>query len=88
MPATQGYFDGYDPQCDPSIANAFAAAAYRFGHTLIQSDLEMRDAKNRMFKVINLQNVFFNPDNFYEEPGYCDAFLKGMCGQPVGAFDK
>lgn len=30
-----GYFGGYDSGVDPTIANSFAASAFRFGHTLL-----------------------------------------------------
>ena len=39
-PLTNGFSDSYAPDFDPSIINAFAAAAFRIGHTMI-SDLIM-----------------------------------------------
>ena len=33
----------YNPDADPSITNAFATAAYRFGHTMIASMVKLID---------------------------------------------
>ena len=37
VPLTKGYSNNYRTDIDPSVSNAFAAAAFRIGHTLITS---------------------------------------------------
>ena len=49
----------YDPLADPSIIQAFSAAAYRFGHTLINGLIQMM----RESSVVNsylVRDGFFN----------------------------
>lgn len=43
-----GYFENYDPEINPTVANSFGAAAFRFGHSLIQNTY-MRCDKNHNF---------------------------------------
>jgi hypothetical protein len=35
----KGYFTGYDIKTNPTAANAFGTAAFRFGHSLVQHSL-------------------------------------------------
>ena len=36
----QGYWDGHDETINPNVIDAFAAAAFRFGHSLLPTAIE------------------------------------------------
>lgn len=45
----KGYYDGYDSSVNPTIANSFSTAAYRFGHSLVQHSFLRFDGNHRPF---------------------------------------
>lgn len=59
-----GRYPGYNPDVDPSIANVFATAAYRFAHLAIQPMLFRLDPnmrESRQFPSVPLFKAFFTP---------------------------
>lgn len=59
-----GRYPGYSPRVDPSIANVFATAAYRFAHLAIQPALSRLDGNYRedpQFPSVPLFQAFFTP---------------------------
>uniref|UniRef100_A0A8C5TAV9 Ig-like domain-containing protein n=1 Tax=Malurus cyaneus samueli TaxID=2593467 RepID=A0A8C5TAV9_9PASS len=78
-----GEYKGYNPNVNAGILNAFATAAFRFGHTLINPILYRL---NETFQPIRqghipLHKAFFSPFRIIQEGGI-DPLLRGLFGVP------
>ncbi|QDU40354.1 peroxidase [Maioricimonas rarisocia] len=76
----------YDSAVDPSIANEFAHALYRFGHSLLSSNLLLADEEGIVGDVA-LRDAFFNPLLLSSDPTMFDLLLGGLALQPCQELD-
>ncbi|MFK8115201.1 MAG: peroxidase family protein, partial [Rubripirellula sp.] len=68
-------YAGYDSRVDPSIANEFSTAAFRFGHSSLNDEFrQVGNDGEEVAEAISLASAFFTPE-LLEETGI-DAFLK------------
>jgi hypothetical protein len=81
-------YTGYQAEVNPQIMNEFSTAAYRYGHTTINSTIHRMDEFGHTMSMGNMKlaDAFFHPEAIRETEGV-DPFLKGMCHQVEQAFD-
>ncbi|GAU92485.1 hypothetical protein RvY_04560 [Ramazzottius varieornatus] len=82
LPTPSGYYGGYDKNINPTIANVFATAALRFGHTLIPSWFRFFNKYHEYIGQKQLRDAFFKPYPLYQ-PGIIDMYLLGMINDNV-----
>ena len=92
------FFKGYDKNVNPSIFAAFAVAAFRFGHSLVQEEFRRltqsrfqnkpcRSCPRRNFLPIPLKD-FGNPVYLYEKcEGGIDSIVRGLVKDPAAKVD-
>ncbi|EDO41978.1 predicted protein, partial [Nematostella vectensis] len=69
----RGFYKNYNAAVNPSIINAFASAAYRFGHSLVRNIAHRFGAENGTI----LMNRTWDPTPIYGKGGV-DAILRGL----------
>lgn len=67
-----------DLEDDPTVANHFASAAFRFAHTLLPGLMKMTDAERGMPSYIELHKMLFNPYSLYTEDGISRSVNSAM----------
>ena len=80
-------YRGYNPLAFPNISNVFSTAAYRFGHSMLDSEiLRMEnDGTPHAAGPLSLRAAFFNPANISELG--VDPYLKGLTMQRAQEID-
>ncbi len=71
----------YDPTGPADITNSFAHAAYRFGHSMLSSQLQLVGADGTSAGSIELSDAFFNPAFLTDDPTRIDQLLRGAAAQ-------
>lgn len=81
-------YTGYRADVDASIANEFATAAYRIGHTMIGPALLRMDNHGHEMPDghMALRDAFFNPLRITEEGGI-EPILRGLVMEPQQQID-
>lgn len=82
-------YEGYDSSVNPGISVEFSTAAYRFGHTLLSSEIERLNEDGSSIDIgsISLQDAFFNPGAIAESGGI-ESILRGLAGTTAQEIDN
>ncbi|XP_022242090.1 chorion peroxidase-like [Limulus polyphemus] len=81
----RGHYTKYDPTVNAGVANAFATAAFRFGHSLVPGRF-LRYSKDTAPSRA-LRNEFFNPGSMLQD-GSMDKLLLGLLNQKAQQVDE
>nr|XP_045600702.1 peroxidase-like [Procambarus clarkii] len=76
----------YDELVHPDIANEFAAAAFRFGHSQIQGLVQNIDGAGKNIQFLQLNTLLFQPFALYDE-GSMANLVRGETSQSAAAVD-
>ncbi|OXA60413.1 Peroxidasin [Folsomia candida] len=83
-----GYATTYQPTCNPTIFNEFAAAAFRFGHSLLKPSFKRMSPSLRILEPsVQLRHTFFKPDLLFNV-GIVDELLVGLVNTPMETLDS
>lgn len=72
-------YQGYSHLIYPNATNVFSAAAFRLGHTLLNSNLQMMEDDGTSLGSVTLADAFFNPAMITGNG--MELFFKGMAQQ-------
>eukprot|EP00095_Tigriopus_kingsejongensis_P007792 maker-scaffold370_size193435-snap-gene-0.40 protein:Tk07792 transcript:maker-scaffold370_size193435-snap-gene-0.40-mRNA-1 annotation:"hypothetical protein DAPPUDRAFT_320790" len=83
-----GFFDGYNNTVNPTVANAFGGAAFRFGHSLVKGNLSRHNKEFREVPFyVKLRKELNNPANLHNF-GSVDRITLGLCSKALSRRDE
>lgn len=78
-PTAQGY--SYSDGTVTSVTNSFAHSIFRFGHSMITSDVRLTDATGVVTGTMSLGGISSNPNALTNNPALVDQLLRGAATQ-------
>jgi peroxidase len=79
-------YQGYDPHVDPTIAQEFAHAAFRFGHSMLSSQIHRSNEDGSSAGDLQLAQMFFNAGILKTE-GSVDTLIRGIAEHTAQEID-
>jgi len=86
FPRESGFSTDYSDNFDPRINNEFAAAAYRFGHSMVPKTFSSV-SRQRTETVLEMKDQFFKPASL-KNIGFLDGLVRGMTEQGSQLWDN
>lgn len=81
-----GHWDGYDSKVNPTVIDAFASAAFRFGHSLLPTAVERWSKAHKFIASKRLSDLIRRPYDLYRA-GVIDEYFMGLMNQVAQAMD-
>lgn len=78
-PTAQGY--SYSDGTISSVTNSFSHSIFRFGHSMITSDVRLADASGVVTGTMTLGNISSKPNTLTNDPGLLNQLLRGAATQ-------
>jgi peroxidase len=80
-------YTGFNPTVDSSIQIEFAAAALRFGHSIVSNALDRIDEQGNITESLSLFQAFFLTPTLFERNGGADGFLRKLAADISNKLD-
>ncbi len=71
-------YSGYQPTVDATVANEFATALFRFGHTMLISEFTLMEPGGGVSGTLPLRDSFFAPAFIADDPTNLDRVIGGL----------
>ena len=84
----RGHYAGYNDTINPSVANSFGSAAFRFGHSLVKSTISRCNKHySEVPFFVRLHKEMNNPSNLHNF-GSVDRLMFGLIYQKISRRDE